>query len=936
MNALLNWLARPVLFLVKKQFPSHKDTRYVLMAGMLSLLVSCNSTSENRTYRIGFSQCTGADSWRRTMQENMYRELSFDPKVAFIMKDANGNTARQIEQIQQLIDQHVDVLIVTPNEAKPITPILEKAYQQGIPVIILDRRTNSEQYTSYVGASNYDVGYTAGTYTNNLLNGQGNVVEISERPGSSADIDRHRGFIGALNRHPGIHLVSKLTGNWDKQSFESQLTGLLKNRPGIQLIFAQNDRTALKAYTICKKLGREKTLKIIGVDGLSGANEGIDLVERGILTATVLYPTGGEEAIQTAMAILQKQPFKRENQLQITLIDSSNVRIMKLQNEKVIAQQKDIERRQKKIVEQQAISENQATIIYAVSITLALALIFGLLSFYSLRENRKINRRLEAQNEEISDQKNQIEQLAEQAEIENEAKLKFFTNISHEFRTPLTLILAPVEDILENDKVRDSLLKQEMMLIRKNTLRLLRLVNQLLDFRKIDSHKMPVLASEQNMIEFVKDIMAAFEKTASKHKIDFRLIASEPQIMVWFDPAMLDKVIFNLLSNAFKFTPDKGRIYLYVRISSSTHVQIRVEDNGIGMTPAEIAHVFEVFYQGKSTYKASGTGLGLALSKELITLHQGTLSVRSEQGKETCFTIELPLGNAHLDTSERQTEPAEDLPAVQNRIVLDDNEIKTSIPSSGKQHEKSVLVIEDNEDLNSLLEQKLQTTYQVYKALDGEEGLRIAFDQIPDLIVCDIMLPRKDGLSVASILKSDFRTSHIPIILLTARNTNEQQIEGIQTGVDAYITKPFNLKYVEATIKTLLKNRALLREHYTSELPTELLAGNAPNKLDKKFIAEFKAHIEEKYNDSELNVEEIGRDLGMSRVQLYRKVKALLGYSVNEYIQEVRLNKARFLLKQDDLTVADIAYKVGFSSPTYFSTSFKGKYNQTPLEYKNS
>jgi signal transduction histidine kinase/DNA-binding response OmpR family regulator len=935
MNALINWFARPVLFFTGKHFFRGKEVVCFLIPVVYLFVIGCNSNPENKTYQIGFSQCTGADSWRRTMQENMYRELSFDPKVDFIMKDANGNTARQIEQIQQLIDQHVDVLIVTPNEAKPITPILEKAYQQGIPVIILDRRTNSEQYTSYVGASNYDVGYTAGTYANNLLHGKGNVVEISERPGSSADIDRHRGFLGALNHHPGVHLVNKLDGDWDKQALEGPLTSLLKSRSDIQLIFAQNDRTALKAYTVCKKLGLEKTLKVIGVDGLPGANEGIDLVERGILTATVLYPTGGEEAIQTAMAILLKQPFKRENQLQTTLIDSSNVRIMKLQNEKVIAQQRDIERRQKKIVEQQAISENQATIIYAVSITLALALIFGLLSFYSLRENRKINRRLEAQNEEISDQKNQIEQLAEQAEIENEAKLKFFTNISHEFRTPLTLILAPVEDILDNDKIRDSLLKQEIRLIRKNTLRLLRLVNQLLDFRKIDSHKMPVLASEQNLIEFVKDIMVAFEKTASKRKIDFRLIASEPQIMVWFDPAMLDKVIFNLLSNAFKFTQDKGRIYLYVR-HSLTHAQIRVEDNGIGMTPAEVSHIFEVFYQGKSTYKASGTGLGLALSKELITLHQGTLSVRSEQGKETCFTIELPLGNAHLDTSERQTEPTEDLPAVHNRILLDDSEIKASPPASGKIHEKSVLVIEDNEDLNSLLEQKLQTTYLVYKALDGEEGLRIAFEQIPDLIVCDIMLPRKDGLSVASILKSDFRTSHIPIILLTARNTNEQQIEGIQTGVDAYITKPFNLNYVEATIATLLKNRTLLREHYTSELPTELSTANAPNKLDKKFITEFKAHIEEKYSDSELNVEEIGRDLGMSRVQLYRKVKALLGYSVNEYIQEVRLHKARFLLKQDDLTVADIAYKVGFSSPTYFSTSFKGKYNQTPLEYKNS
>ncbi|MCE7042375.1 substrate-binding domain-containing protein [Dyadobacter sp. CY312] len=911
--------------------------KYFAVAFLLLFLLTACSKKESKQYTVGFSQCTGADNWRKTMQESMYRELSFNPEINFVMKDAGGQSDKQITQIEELIKLNVDLLIISPNEAEPITPIAEKAYQNGIPVIILDRRTNSDQYTAYVGADNLEVGQIAGAYTNTLLKGTGKVIEISEKPGSSADIDRHKGFMETINRFPGIQLIAKLDGDWDKYSFEAPLTKLLKEHTDIDVIFCQNDRRALTAFKVCKDLGIEKRIRLIGVDGLTGPNGGIDLVDKGILNATILYPTGGEEAIRTAISILQKKPFKRENRLQITTIDSTNVRIMKLQSEKLVAQQQDIERRQEKIEEQRAISENQSIVIYTVSITLALALIFGAISFYSLRENRKINRRLEVQNHEISDHKNQIEQLAQSAEIENEAKLKFFTNISHEFRTPLTLILAPVEDVLASDKIRDPLIKQELSLIRKNTLRLLRLVTQLMDFRKLGSHRMQVRAGEHNLVAFVKDIMVAFERIASKHKIDFQLIASEAEMMVWFDTTMLDKVIFNLLSNAFKFTPDKGRVYLYIKSITPDHVQITVEDNGIGMTESEVAHVFEVFYQAESNYKALGTGLGLALSRELISLHKGTISVRSQPNKETAFTIELPLGNNHFRPDELRNEQVEDFSMVQN-FELNEEIAPINVPAVGgvSAREQSVLIIEDNSDLVRLLEQKLQTGYQIFVANDGEEGLRLAFEHIPDLIVCDVMLPKKDGLSVTSILKTDFRTSHIPVILLTARTTTEQQIEGIQTGVDAYITKPFNLLYVQEMIKTLLKNRALLREHYTSELPIETSSGTNPNKLDKKFITQFTAYIEEHYDNSELSVEDIGKDMGMSRVQLYRKVKALLGMSVNEYMQQVRLNKARFLLRRDDLTVADIAYKVGFSSPTYFSTAFKGKYNQTPMEYKKS
>lgn len=387
-------------FWAQYAFPK-KGISGVILLGVCLLLVSCNATEPDKTYRIGFSQRTEADNWRKTMLEDMNRELSFNPQIDFLVKDAGGQSTKQVAQIQELINQQVDLLIVSPNAALPITPIVEKAYQQGIPVIILDRRTASDQYTAYVGADNVDVGRTAGIYANTLLNGVGNVVEIGESPGSSADIDRHRGFVEAISRSPGIRLVTKLEGDWDKRSFDGKLTQLLKAQPTIQLIFAQNDRTALKAYKVCQRAGLENRVKVIGVDGLPGKNEGIDLVERGILSATVLYPTGGKEAIRTAIAILQKQPFKRENRLPITLIDSTNVRIMKLQNEKVIEQQTDIERQSQRIDELNQTYTSQKNTLYLTLGSLIVAILLAGWALYLFRTKQTAYQTLENQNQEI-------------------------------------------------------------------------------------------------------------------------------------------------------------------------------------------------------------------------------------------------------------------------------------------------------------------------------------------------------------------------------------------------------------------------------------------------------------------------------------------------------------------------------------------------------
>src|SRR5438552_1957835 len=542
---------------VKKLIFTKKDV-FLLMQCFLLLLVSCSTHKPEKKFRIGFSQCTTHDVWRQSMQKEMERELSFHPEIDFILKEANLNSQKQVQQIQELINQKIDLLIVSPNEAAPITPIIDKVYKEGTPVIVVDRNILSKNYTAFIGTSNYNIGLNAGNYANALLKGKGNVMEIGGLDvGSSADIGRHNGFKDFIKQYPGIKFIKRISQNWDGAPAEAgkELADELIKNDDIQLIFAQNDRIGFGAYKVCKKLGIDKKIFIIGVDGLPGENGGIDLVEKGILKGTILYPTGGKEAIQTAVNILEKKTYEKENALATTIIDSTNVRIMRMQNEKVLAQQEDIDKRQKKIEEQIAITRNQANIIVAISITLALALIFGGIVYYYLQEN-----------------------------------------------------------------------------------------------------KMKLNASENNISDFVTEITNAFRDIAKKKFISYNITSKVKDLNIWFDVTMLDKVLFNLLSNAFKFTGENGIINVTIDKSrDGGFALIKVEDSGIGMSTEDAEHAFDLFYQGHSS-SFKGTGLGLSLSKELIHLHHGSITVKSEKGKGTTFEVKLPLGKSHLEADEILTQ----------------------------------------------------------------------------------------------------------------------------------------------------------------------------------------------------------------------------------------------------------------------------------------
>ncbi len=906
-------------YICSMKMPSFES--FFLLLSIVAI-VSCSHQQEPH-YRIGFSQCTMGDSWRKNMLDGMKRELSFYPEIAFGMKDAEGKTEKQNQDIQQFIDEKVDLLIVSPNENKAHTGVIEKAYNAGIPVIILDRRTTSNKYTAFVGAENYLVGQNAGEYANILLKGKGNVLDITEGANTSPTIDRNAGFVDAIKKYPNIHFSeSLLMSGLDSISIEKYIV----EHPSLNLVFAHNDRIALSVHKVVKSLGLSKKIKIIGVDGLAGMNEGLDMVNKGMINATILYPTGGEESIQTAVKILKKLPFNKENQLFTTVITPENVRIMLSQFQKVKAQQEDIERQAMKIMELNTTYSSQRNRLYFISALLLIVIILGGFLWFLLFEKQKSNKVLEEQNLAIIKQNEEIERVSLQARQAVEDKMRFYSYISHEFKTPLSLILTPTEDLLNRKSYDSKEGKPILALILKNANRLLRLVDQILDFRKIDSGKTVLNSETYDLVSFIKEIVNDFAIKAKKSNIDLQFICPFKELPYTFDAEKLDKVFFNLISNAFKYTPNGGLIHITL-LRSIQNIEIAVSDNGVGMDKKDKDNAFELFY--RATQNVSfGTGLGLALSREFVGLHDGNISVDSEKGKGTTFKILLP----YLENNTViQQQP---FPLVNHTIENDLISLNGNL-NDGKNNksesETSIVIVEDNLDLLQFLSNKFSQFYQVRTSETAEKGWEIILNTIPDVIISDITLPGRDGFSLTKQIKEDFRTSHIPVILLTAKGKLESQIEGEKAGADAYMGKPFNQQLLEEKVKNLLDNRDRIRRRFSNEITN--LSHVQSN--ERKFLIDFELLIEKYMKENTLSVEHLSKEMGMSRVQLYRKITALTNKNVNDYIAEFKVKKAKQLLQDPTKNITEIAYELGFNNPGYFTTFFKQRTNQTPSDWRN-
>ncbi|MBP8155912.1 MAG: substrate-binding domain-containing protein [Leadbetterella sp.] len=891
------------------------------IAFILLAFTSCSYQPEHQ-YHIVFLQCCH-DEWRDVMNSEMRRELAFHTDVKLEIIESYSSTEKQVEQVRALAKQKIDLLIITPNEAKPLTAAIEEIYKAGIPVILVDRKTDSEQYSAFIGADNYEIGRTAGKFLASQFKGRGNIIEVQLEMTSSPATERNRGFNDAIGSASNLKIVEALETKNGLVDINNHIPRILNEHPETNIVFSHTDFLAVTAYNAAKKVDKSKNLFFVGIDAIP-VTKGMQDVKNGVLNATLLYPTGGAEAIQTAVKILKKQPFEKENKLLTNVITSENVDIMLSQIQKIKEQQVEIERETLKITELNKTYSSQRNRLYFISALLTIVVVLGAFLYFLLQEKQHSNRVLEEQNLAILEQKNEIEKVSLLARKATEDKMRFYSYISHEFKTPLSLILTPTEDLLERKNIDIKETRSTLQLIFKNANRLLRLVDQLLEMRKLDAGKMELEVSQNDLVAFIKDIVGDFNVKAKQKHIDLQFISPFKELSFGFDVEKLDKVLFNIISNAFKYTPDGGLIHVSI-LKNTDKIEINISDNGIGMNDEEKAHAFDLFYRGNKNISL-GTGLGLALSQEFVTLHGGEISINSEKGKGTTFKIILPIIETKQVLEENPT-------TISSKIIheFEDNEANSIKNNTKHTFENTIILIEDNRDLNLFLNQKLEKHYNVVATENAEQGWQEILSYIPDVIICDVMLPGMDGFTLTQKVKSDFRTSHIPVILLTAKSQIESQIEGTKAGADDYILKPFNQQLLEEKLKGLVENRDRMRRRFSNEVinPNQLQKG------ERRFLLEFEALIEKNIKDSTLSVEKLSQELGMSRVQLFRKISALTNKNVADYIAEYKLQKAKILLKEQEKNVAEIAYELGFSTPSYFTTFFKQKTNQTPTEWRN-
>ena len=873
-----------------------KQWLYILI---FTLLFSACSDNNTKKYVIGVSQCS-EDIWRDKLNDELIMSTYQHDNVSLKFASANDNDKLQKQQIEQFIKEGVNLLIVSPNQIHTILSVIDKAYDAGIPVILFDRKTDSKKYTAFIGADNYEAGHEIGYFIGQQLEGKGNIAEICGLQASSPAIERNRGFMDALKNYPDIKVVARGYGDWIKESGVTAMDSILvQSKESFQYVFAQNDRMALGALQSIKK-HKVKGIKIVGIDALPVPGGGMENVRDGNLEASYIYPTRGDSVMQLALNILEKKPYKRDNYLKGALVTKANANVLLMQNEEMNKQTARLNALHGK-VDTYLVQYNHQK-MYIVLFSIILLLLIGIMVY--IYRTILMKRRIE--------------------EEANKAKLQFFTNISHELRTPLTLIADPVNYIIHDDNL-NSQQRSMLQIVQRNVLVLTQLVSEILDFRKVQNGKMELRLSDFNLAESMKQWIKLFSVSAQKKHIAISMDAPDT-IMLRADQDKIERICYNLLSNALKYTSEGGEITLTAK-EEGGRVMISVADNGCGISSDELPYIFDRFYQAKNAGR--GTGIGLAIVKAFTELHHGEVSATSIEGKGSTFTIHIPVRqkgevtNQSTEKIEQLVEPssAEEVPNQARHIDELIQPYQTDKPE--------VLIIDDNIDIRTYLRSVLSEKYNVSEAADGKVGLELARKIVPDIVLSDIMMPVMDGLAFCQQLKTDKAISHIPVILLTARSLDEQRAEGYEHGADAYLSKPFSLRLLLSRIDNLIESRKKLNQTWSKGVEDDEI-GNISNEIDKSFLKQLRKIIQENLADSDLSVEQIGDEIGLSRVQLYRKVKALTGYSPVEIVRKARLTRARHLLQTTERTVSEVAYAVGFSTPSYFSKCYKDEFGENP------
>lgn len=901
--------------------------KYLIYTIFLFFFYSCISSDSQPSYLIGVSQCSD-DLWRRTMNNEIMLEASIYKNIEVNIKTVKDDTNQQINDIEELIAQGVNLLVVSPNESKALTPIIQKAYRKGIPVILVDRKIDTDDYTTYIGADNYQIGKEAGTYIAGVLNGKGNVVEMRGWEGSTSDVERHQGFVDVISKYPAIKIIAESRGNFLPDESEKQMAKIIREHSQIDLVFALNDPMASGVYNALSKYSGQMPF-IIGIDALPGEGGGIESIENGRQNASFIYPTGGDKVVDMAVKILSGEKVNRENILFTTVVDKRNVRVLQLQTELLKEHQVKLKKVNDMLNKSLAKYTSQQILFYVTIIALVLMSVVLLLAMLAYRAKTKANKLLK-------EQKDQLISLSEQLEEATNAKLVFFTNISHEFRTPLTLILGPVETLMASEQLTSEQ-RTLLDLVKRNSNSLLNLVSQIIEFRTYENGKMDVHFVEDDFKSFVKYLSIPFFDYAKRKNLDFVVKCDLDVLSFPFDKEKIERIYFNLLSNAFKYSERGGVVEVLIdkeidKEQNGGYAKLVVRNDSKVIPKDKIDNIFNRFYKVNPT--DAGTGIGLSLVSALVEIHNGRIHVESSKELGTSFTVLLPLIQSDNEIKEEYLYEENYILSQLQSSLQDGNEDTFDISIKDKEV-PIVLIIEDNADMRHFMRMILESEFNVIEARDGKSGIEKAMKFVPDIIISDVMMPEKDGFEVCKTIKETITTSHIPVIILTACSLDEQKAIGFESGADAYIAKPFNADILKIRIRKLIESRRRLVEAFGHNIVSDELKVSQ-GEQEQLFIDQFRVYIEENISNPELNVEDIAANLGLSKSQLYRKVKSLTSYSPNELTRIIRLQYGKQLLIHREVNISEIAYKSGFSSLSYFSKCFKEQYKESPTEYLES
>ncbi|MDE6628768.1 MAG: substrate-binding domain-containing protein [Muribaculaceae bacterium] len=905
----------------------------ILTLTLSALLLICSCGHRGPAYRIGVSQCS-ADDWRSKMNDEISREMMFHPEAEVEIRSADDSNEKQIADIRYFMDNGFDIIIAAPNEADAITPVIKEAYESGTPVIVFDRNINGDSYTAYIGVDNRDIGRSAAHYARHIAGKGAKILEIYGLAGSTPATERKEGFAEGADEE-GLDIVGGAYGNWNYDDAALAADSLLAVHPDVSLIYAHNDRMAIAASEAARSKGLD--VKVIGID--AAPEIGIQAVADSVIDATFLYPTEGHRLVRTALAILKGEPFDRVVRLPVASpVDITNADILLLQNESLKEETAKIKVLKGQVDDFWNRHSAQTTLFYAAVTILLLLLGVLFLLLRAFWQRQRHQQQLLEQNRLLEEQRDAQKALNEQLAAATQSKLAFFTNVSHDLRTPLTLIAEPVEQLA----AAENLTPQQATLMRiagKNVRILRRLINQILDFRKYESGKINLHLTEAPFGELVQDWAEAFHAVARKRDIRLDVKVDLPQgFSCAIDTGKMERVFFNLMSNAFKYTPDNGHITFSASLAENgARLTFSVADTGKGIAPEDLGRIFDSFFQVEKIHP-DGSGIGLALTKAFVELHGGTIEVNSTPGEGSVFTVTIPVEHA------AESAPAR-LPAISAADVASELGAVESRRPDPSGSAPLILVIDDNEDIRHMLGELLRDDYDVIFAPDGQEGVRLAAKYVPDLVICDVMMPVMDGLECCRRIKDETSTSHVPVLLLTACSLDEQRAQGYDSGADGYLAKPFNTGVLKARCRSLVENRKRIRDLWSTAAVPKTSAPAAPGgspaavdapamDMESEFYNRFLTLVSQEMGNPELSVDSLAAKMGLGRSQLYRKIKALTNYTPVELLRSLRLRRSRDLLTTTSKTISEIAYEVGFSTPAYFTRCYREAYGETPSDLR--